>query len=417
MLFSLYLIFLISFFLHLSSRIQALGHIRFDFLLGSFLIVAAAVSGKLLKADLWKEEIPRSLLIFFFFVLLSIPLVTWTGSVVRYNLATYLKATFFFTLSLVLIDTEKKLKIFVTIFLGCQLIRILEPAYLHITLGYWGDKAYSHIGGGNWLMRLEGAPHDVVNSNQLAWVANNTIPFLFYLVWEKKGLILKLTSGLIFCIILYVLLLTGSRSGLISLIVIIGGIISISGKKNKTAWVGAAILVVALVFGLTHLTPQYKERYRSIYDKSAVGADTAEGRIRGIKRALRSVLDAPIFGHGLGTSAEVNVNVVGGRHQLTHCLYVETLQEVGIAGFVLFMAYIKSIIKILISIRKKLPNFEQDPFMFQLTNALLVWVIMDLIYSLSCFGLSSWEWYLFGGLTAAAYRILNQRQAQATISQ
>lgn len=411
MLFTSYLIFLISYFLHLSSRIPVLGAARFDFLLGVALLLGVGFTGKLLDSGTWKQDPSKQLIRFVVFAILSIPLVVWPGSVIHLNLIIFIKAIFFFILTITLVDTERKLKIFLGVFLVCQVFRIIEPAYLHITQGYWGDVAYSHIGGElHRLNRLEGAPHDIVNSNQLAWVANNIIPFLFYLGWYKKRLLWKLAVTPLFIIIFYALILTGSRSGLISLFVIIFSILFMSKNKKKAILIGLVLLVPAFLVTIVHLSPQLKDRYRSIYEKSAVGADTAGGRISGMKRSLESVLNAPIFGHGIGTSREANVNIVGGSAQPTHNLYIEILQEVGIVGFFLFMLYIKSIITVLLSIKHLITDQEEDTFLANLVKALIVWVIMDLVYSLSCFGLSSWEWYLFGGMTAAAYKLVRERE-------
>jgi O-antigen ligase len=129
-----------------------------------------------------------------------------------------------------------------------------------------------------------------------------------------------------------------------------------------------------------------------------------------MKRSLASVLNAPIIGHGIGTSREVSANIIGGRAQPTHNLFIETLQEVGVIGFILFMLYIKSIIAALIAAKTQLDEEGSTGFLTGLIYALLVWVFMDLVYSLSCFGLSSWEWYLFGGVAAVACRLVSAKK-------
>lgn len=411
MAFYLYLIFTISYFLHMSSRISALGVVRFDFLLGIMLMLAAGLKGKFQDIRIKEEGASKWLVYFVTYAILSIPLVEWPGTVIRFSLTAYMKAVFFFILTVALVDSEKKLKIFLSVFLACQFVRIIEPAFLHVTEGYWGGVAYSSVGGNlHRLNRLSGAPHDTVNANQLAWVANNTIPFLFYLGWQQKKIFLKLLAACLFVIIIYVLILTGSRSGLISLLVIISGILFQSQNKKKAVAAGLSIMIPACLFVVAHLSFDLKERYRSLYDESAVGADTAAGRIKGMKRGLVSVLNAPVVGHGLGTSSEVNFNVVGVRAHPTHNLYIEILQEVGIIGFILFMLYIKSMITMLLNTKKRLEKSVQAGFLSNLVYALLVWIAMDLVYSLSCFGLSSWEWYLFGGITVVVCRLIDEKE-------
>ena len=104
-----------------------------------------------------------------------------------------------------------------------------------------------------------------------------------------------------------------------------------------------------------------------------------------------------LFGHGLGTSSEVNANYLGSS-QPSHDLYLEALQEVGIAGFLLFLSYMYAIFQTLQRAVQNFPDEHQGCFLHQVIQALLVWIFMQVIYDLSCFGLSSWEWYLFGGV-------------------
>ncbi len=344
--------------------------------------------------------IAKRLILFIAYFLLTIPLVKWPGSVIKYGTEWYLKVIVFYFFTLAFVTTEKRLKIFLAVFIGCQFLRGLEPAWLHYSTGYWGDFATSHVGGKlEFLNRLSGAPHDIVNPNQLAWVIINTVPFIFFLGWVKRGIFVKLCVAAVAAGLLYTLMLTGSRSGLISLFAVFLGIVYFS--KNRWRNLAILCLVVApaaiVISGL--LSPDMAERYRSIFDHSAVGADTAQGRIDGLRSNLRTVLNLyGLVGHGLGTSSEVNANYLG-RAQPSHDLYLETLQEVGIAGFILFLSYMYAIFKTLQLAVQKFSNENKGCFLHQVIQALLVWIFMQVIYDLACFGLSSWEWYLFGGIT------------------
>ena len=91
------------------------------------------------------------------------------------------------------------------------------------------------------------------------------------------------------------------------------------------------------------------------------------------------------------------------------------MQEVGVVGFILFISYIISMIQ---ALRKAQVYTVADPhgFLSMLVKALQVWIFMELIYSMSCFGLSSWEWYLFGGIaTVVSHCVFNNRQLPAPL--
>ena len=112
-----------------------------------------------------------------------------------------------------------------------------------------------------------------------------------------------------------------------------------------------------------------------------------------------------IFGHGLSTSRETNWNV-GGVDQIAHNLYIEILQELGIVGLVIFLMYVYAIWKSLVGAKSFLEeSIEENRWLINFVTAVQAWVLMDLFYSMACFGLSSWEWYLFGGMAAVSYRL------------
>ena len=407
--FSILLLFTISYFLHLTARFPALGAIRFDFILMIVLFVFFLLSiGDTIQR--YKDsDITKKLTLFIAFILFSIPLVKWPGSVVQYGTEWYLKVVFFYFFIIAFVTTEKQLKIFIAVFLGCQVFRGLEPAWLHYTTGYWGDAAFSHIGGSmQKLDRLSGAPHDVVNPNQLAWVIVNITPFIFFIGWLGRDNLFKVFSIVISAGLLYTIMLTGSRSGLISLFAVLLGIVYFSEKRWRNLVILCFLVVPVAIVVSGLLRPDLAERYRSIFDSSAVGGDTAQGRISGLKKDFSTVMNLyGLFGHGLGSSIEVNVNYLGSS-QPSHNLYIEILQEVGVVGFILFFQYIYLIFKSLILATKRMGTSQND-FMSRVIHALLVWEFMQIIYALSCFGLSSWEWYLFGGLTSVTLYLLDEQ--------
>jgi putative inorganic carbon (hco3(-)) transporter len=402
--------FFICYFTHLTARVDALGAMRLDLVLGvgAFLTTfMQPVSDKL------RLGIPtsRRLMIFLAYIIISLPLVTWPGSVINNNLTVWIKSAFFFLLVVGAVRSEGQLKWIMLVFLACQAFRVLEPLYLHITEGYWGDIAYSHSGGSmSGLNRLSGAPKDIVNANQFAWVIINTIPFMFYLFWQgtKLG---KLTFLAAIPPFVYALFLTGSRSGIISLGVVVLGIVYISEKRARNLMLAMLIVIPAAIYMFSSADSGLQDRYLSLVDSSVAGADTKQGRIDALFKQLGSISHNPLFGNGLGTSGETNANILGGSSQITHNMYIEILQETGIVGFSLFMAYIVTMIKSLAHARNTLKklNCDDSDWLLRLVSATIVWIIMDLVYSISCFGVSSWEWYFFGGIATVCLAMVNEK--------
>lgn len=414
----LFLLFTVSYFLHLTSRIPALGFARFDLILMALIGLVIFLSRPGARADHERFNTTNRLLWLIGMILLSLPLVEWPGSVIRFGLENYAKAAAFFFFMVALVDTEKKLKEFMWVFILCQTFRVIEPAYLHITTGYWGNRAYSMVGGTQSVLnRLSGAPHDVVNANQLAWLIVSMIPFIFYLGW-RRSTVLKLAALATAPIFLNVLLLTGSRSGLLSLAAVVIAMILLEKNKFRGLVIGGVLIATLGMLIAGELSSDLKVRYLSTFDRNLTGGDTAQGRIKGIEQDLPTILNRPFFGHGLGTSKEVSANFLEGRAQPAHNLYVEILQELGVVGFILFMLYIKEIVSSLSQAKRMLTESSNDhSWLGGLITATQAWIVMDLFYSLSCFGLSSWEWYLFGGISTVCLKLARERASDVAVGE
>ena len=81
---------------------------------------------------------------------------------------------------------------------------------------------------------------------------------------------------------------------------------------------------------------------------------------------------------------------------------------------ILFIKYIQSIFKSLALARLMLEEDKQKyGWDLNLIKALQAWAGMFLVYGIICFGLSSWEWYFFGGLSALSLKFAIQFQKEA----
>ena len=409
--FGFYMLLIVSYFLRLPSRLPWLGAIRFDLLLMGLVLIFSFMERK--KVADHRDHSTKYLWGIVGFVILSLPFVMWPGSVIRSGSVNFLKVVVFYFFTVLIINNESRLKTLILVFLLCTFFRFLEPAILHITTGYWGSGAASIFKGKiQVLRRLSGAPHDVINPNQLAWVVVSTIPFLYYLGWHGKHY-LKILSAVVASIGVYVLMLTGSRSGLITLIITLIAILFYgqTKKKFKRVAIGLMILIPVAIVISGMLSPDLRTRYLSTFEGGLPGSESAAGRIRGLERGISTLGVRILVGHGLGTSLETNANITG-EAVISHNLYLETVQEIGLFGLCLFLLYVRGMWRNLRDaktiFRDALPKKH---WMEALTKAVQVWIIMDVFYSFTCFGLNSWEWYLFGGISVALLRVARQKES------
>lgn len=388
--FKLYLLFMMSWFLHVPGRVAALGALRVDLLLVVAIAGAILMDGSTSFQRL-DTRINKLLIALFAYAMATLPFVEWPGSVLKHGIPELVKAVVFYYFTALLVTSERKLERVLFVFVACQALRVLEPLYLHVTSGYWGSAA-SIGGGADYMNRLAGAPSDVVNPNGLAAVIVIVIPFAHYL-WTRRPLGRLVYVGLL-PLLLYALALTGSRSGLVALAATFGIIWLQSKHKLLLGLAGVAVVL----FSAPRLSEDLQDRYLSIVDQNTQNYVTAEQRIEGIKADFRVAMRRPVFGHGLGTSLEANANF-GIDDRPSHNLFTEVLQELGFAGMMLFAALL---VAIALSVRQALRTLRSsssaNPLLVRLCCALQVWFVVNVLSSMFTYGLASNDWYLMAGL-------------------
>lgn len=406
--FVIYLYFITDFFLRFSSRFPWYGKIRPTLLtVGIISLLLFLQRDKFSRR--FEDPVFKSVLVLLGYIVVSLPLVEWPGSVVRDNLDPFIKAIVFLFFTALIIDTEKRLKWFLVIFVSCQVFRVLEPLYLNLTQGYWGSQTF--LSTKEFANRLSGAPADVINPNELGFVIATVIPFLHYLLWplgwKFKALYLSLMPAL-----LYALILTMSRGAFIALLVVAFIVFKESNKKLSLC----VVAIVVVIGALSVMTPVQKDRYLSLVDSDAEGSASVEGRFQGMIGEFKLGLTRPVVGHGLGTTQEAKVHKRGST-QASHNLYAELVIELGLIGFALFLRFLIRISKRLASVREDFRNrnYSDKDFYFRLNKVLIAVFWMYAVYSVNYFGLSQYYWYLFGGLVIAFGRLVSF-QAESTDS-
>lgn len=399
--FGLFMFFMLSFFLRIPSRLPILGALRID------LLVVAAIFGLILMAKMEKQEespIAKYLKILCIYVVVSLPFVTWPGTALGQGLPNFIKASIFFFFTYKLVISENRLKIMVYLFILANTFRVIEPLFLNLTQGYWGSKTTY---GWEQVNRLAGAPHDIVNANGLAFVIASILPFYHYL-FGAKGFLKKLLYLLMLPILLYTMTLTLSRSGILAVAIIYGVVFLKSNKKGFFIILG----LVGLITFFASLNDVQRDRYLSIFSGDTKSSSTAEGRVSGLWSYWDVAMVKPIFGHGLGSSPEANWNFAG-NEQRAHNLWLEVLQELGFVGLIIYILYTKEIYKGFKNTNRVMKDStESSDFLKSCLPAMQVWLAMNFLFSFASYGLLSYEWYLFGGFSAAIARLaeLNSRK-------
>jgi hypothetical protein len=395
--------FIISYFGRLTRRVPLLGALHFDLVLAALAVLAIVLAGRKSTPHHTAQSmdpVAKRLWILLGYIVVTIPFVEWPGSVLH-NLENYLKSVCFFFLVVATVDTTRKLGILLAVYTATQVWRVMEPLYMHVKSGYWGD--ITSLGNWEYMDRLSGSPYDIINPNGLGFVVIMTLPMLHFLV-RPDTMIRRVIWASIALAMCYALVLSASRSGFLALVFLC--LFAIWRSKHRVAWL--AVAVAGAVLAVSLMTPLQRERYLSIFSPTAPGAATAAHRIEGVKGDFKVSLRRPLFGHGIGTSQEANAHFRD-AYMPSHDLYTETAEELGYVGLVLVLSLIWSFLRAcwtaqqVVSARPT--TDERLRFLHGVASSLVVVVAVDLFFSFAAYGLNEPYWYFIGGLSVVTARL------------
>lgn len=393
--FFLFQLYQLEFFLHISARFKFIGVFRPTLLLFAVItVLLISQRGKIYER--LTHPILKAYGVFLVIVFLTLPFVTYPGSVIKNNIPVFLKAIVFLYFVSLILDTDKRFKWSLLVFVCCQVFRVLEPLYLNLTQGYWGDSTYID---GEFANRLAGAPADVINPNELGFVIATVIPFLHYYLLPRSWFYKLLYLGIL-PLLLYALILTMSRGAFLALLVVAW--IIFKESRHKVLLIAAAVVIVVSAFSVMNDTQ--KDRYLSLVSSESKQTKSKEGRVKGMISEFTLGLARPIFGHGLGTTAETKVQN-GHNRQAAHNMYAEILIEVGFVGMFFLIRFAKKIHFQLTFANERLKTAEN----FHKTTFKILRIIfwMFVVYSINYWGLTQYYWYNLAGLVVACAYLSN----------
>jgi putative inorganic carbon (HCO3(-)) transporter len=390
----------------LGSRIPGLGIIRPTLLLvaviwGWWFAVGIRTDQTSGVHDPWGKR----LVILLVYSIVTLPFTMWPGSVLREGLPTFIRVASFLFFIIFLCTTWQRLRVFVFVWMGCEMFRVLQPLVMHLTTGYWGDSTY--LGGGEFMGRLAGAPGDIVNPNGLGFIVASVLPFLHYYGMSQRRWIMKLAFIAVLVALLYAVVLTASRSSVLAVMV---DVLFIAWRSKHRVTV-FSIIAVGMVIAFNLMSDDLVDRYVSLVSsntKNANNAKTAHGRMAAMVEDFELGLERPVFGFGLGTSKEANWNMRHDRY-IAHNMYAEVLIELGLVGLGIFISFLAAIGRCMADCARFLarapPSVEGYAFMQWLTSALRVWFPMAIVFFFAQYGLREADWYIIGGVAAALYAL------------
>ncbi len=199
------------------------------------------------------------------------------------------------------------------------------------------------------------AGEEGLDQNYLAALMIVSFGIVFYDLCHSKQKKPHKILSIVFCVaIVAFVVLTGSRSGIIAMLVIL--LLTVSTSWKTRFYIGVPVLILILVIVpivSRYLPPELLDRF-SI---SAITGQEGESETRLLiwARALDSLRNFNwVFGYGIGSPQTVIGNILGsGKEMAIHNHYIATVVELGIIGFLLINIPIFKMLKHLRKTDKK----------------------------------------------------------------
>ena len=259
--------------------------------------------------------------------------------------------------------------------------------------------------------RLMGIQKGILeNPNDLAINIAINFPLCMAFLFAAKGGLRKFlwTVGLLG--MLYAVVATYSRSGMIAMV--ITGVIclwefGVRGKRTLLLMSTAIIGVFAVVVMLA--TPHYLIRLESLVRGNIEGSGdkgSLEARTELLRESLSLMAHHPIFGVGPG-----NFGVITGAWRVAHNTYTEMGAETGIPGLILFCAMLLSAVRRIRRVRK-LPGYASNENVRLWASAL--WAALAAYLAGAIFASTEYNLfpYFMVGYICALYQIASQPSEQ-----
>jgi O-antigen ligase len=309
--------------------IAGLGPLRIALVTGVVALAAHARdrwAGRI-ASPRWPVEL-RLVLCLLAWAVVMVPFSYWPGGSVAVLTNLYLKSIAVFVLLAGVIDTRRRLRLMGGVLVACAAV-IAVTALRHFQTGTIMDGAPGRIAG-------YGVSPMAGNPNDLALLLNIIIPIDAALCLTTTRRAWKWLGLAVLAICVAAVVVTFSRAGFITLVVIAVLFLWWLGRRGT---IGAIVAVAAMALVLFVLAPKgYVHRLATVSNIDADRTGSAQGRWRDMVVATNFVVHHPVIGAGAGMDYLALNQVRGNVWLSVHNVYLNYAVDLGVVGLGLFLA-------------------------------------------------------------------------------
>jgi len=376
----------------LSSYFQILADIHAEAVFAVAIMVRIALVGNLIKyLSVRASSINKYLLLLILSVILSFFFAwdrqfSWDNAVYH-----FIKTVVLYCMIVGALETKEDLKIFVWSFILMFACLAYEPAYYFVT----GTSGSSHMYGTNYIAETGILSGHVALANNV----NQMLPLVFFLFIACNNRWLRLAAGLSFIVLLIALIGSGSRGGIVGMLVWGGMLVWLVDVKIKKIMI-AVLVIIAMFTGAGTMIMNTANR---IDETSAVG------RLIGLTHGIEMLRKGNVIGVGPGCYLIARQKYFSYRME-SHNIYGQLIGDLGIPGIFATFLFIREVFRRLNQIKINTKDMFEDQFYYYLALGVLVSLVTRLIVSMASHGLYYFYWYAIAAIVVVSQRLIHAEE-------
>lgn len=343
-------------------------------------------------------KITRTVLFFWGAMILSIPMAYWVSNSIGFTIQ-FGQVVAYHLLIVTLVNTEQRFRTFVLTF--SVLIGWLGATSLYM---YMAGKFIVRMG----IDRATGLTSAGDDPNTLANTLVSGLPLILLLLTRDSGKKVKLLAFAIAVAALFGVILTGSRTGFFSMVVLIAAFFATRQKR----FIYVPIMVVALGIAWTFIPQQYKERYETVSNLDQ--DDSYQNRLRAWQAGWGMFKANPITGMGAGnfTFAAGGEYWPGEGRKLwlnAHSLPLKALGELGLLGTSAFIFMVVTLFKLNAQLKRRVAGSDLHSVLRYYPVACNFSLFVLLVAGYASHNLYRNTWFMLAATSGALQMILDAR--------
>ena len=398
------LLYMATFLIRPAELYPALEPLHMERMIGILALLASLIRHKREHGQLFfPNDLGTKMLVLFWLLLCASWVVSYDRADTVAHIENFLKLLIFYTIIVYEVNSKAKFDVFLSAFV----LLIAFIAFLSFR-DYYGGGAIYRMG----IQRAIGRTSAGGDPNTMAGTLATAVPLVVACFRVYKNLFVRLACLGILGLLLLMIVNTGSRSGLLTLLAVVGAMVYFSRYRL----VSAAVVLMLLVAGWFVVPDQYRVRYGTLLDEERDADEISSGRVAIWENGLRMFLAYPVYGVGGGAFRSANASGDFGppTDMQAHSLYIQLLATFGIIGAVIWFFFLFSVIRQLLKARPPSSETGQDPggetaernrWFDLIRQGMFATVTGLLVSGVFAHSLYRYTWYLIAAMTVAIVQV------------